>query len=80
MTDLDVVQDFVDIIGYGNVREKKDAGSRKAHWKQAYEWQICKRSEIYRILEAMLPYFGHRRAYKALNCLDDIDNYIYSKQ
>lgn len=75
MTDLDAVQEFVKVMGYGNVREKKDRGSREAHWKQTYEWAVCKRSEVKRMLEMMLPHLCERRAYKALNCLDDIDNY-----
>ena len=77
MTDEDVMESFRDIIGVGNVHLKK--GKFKAHWKPAWEWTISKQTYVYRILEDMLPYFGHRRAYKAQNSLDAIDNYNYLK-
>ena len=70
LTDLDVLQEFVSIIGHGSIFKRK---LYKPHHKQAYEWQITKRSVVYSVLEAMLPYLGQRRAYKALNCLDELD-------
>ena len=77
MTDLDVMEDFQRIVGVGNIHPRK--GKYKANWKPAYEWTMSKQSEVERILLAMLPYFGQRRAYKALNCLDDIDNITSNK-
>ena len=70
MTDKDVVEEFARVVGYGKV---SDAKQQRENWKPRYDWQIVKSSEVTRILIAMLPYFGQRRAYKALNCLDDIE-------
>ena len=76
MCDLDVVQDFVEVIGYGNISGGKQ---QKSHWKPRYDWQISKMTEVKRILELFLPYLGLRRAYKAQNSLDEIDNLLYLK-
>ena len=67
MTDKDVVNKFVALFGLGNVR------TRERHpCKTQYEWQIVgKQCKV--ILEQLLPYLGERRAYKALNALDDIE-------
>jgi hypothetical protein len=77
MTDLDVVQDFAQIVGAGNICYKKRLDKPK--WKPTYRWTIQRREMVYKILSLLLPYFGLRRAYKALNCLDDIDNHFYLK-
>ena len=69
MTDKDVVEDFARVVGFGDVREQQ----RPPHRTQ-YEWQAQRKSIVKDILLRMLPYFGTRRAYKALNCLDEIDN------
>ena len=71
MTDEDVINDFRDVIDYGNITQRYlNDEYRKPQWRV----KIHKQSEVRRILEAMLPYLGLRRAYTALNCLDDIDN------
>jgi len=75
MTDLDVVQRFNQTLGSpANIltetrRPKKDGHARKVY----YTWSCAKKSEVVRILEMFLPYFGERRAYKALNALDWYD-------
>lgn len=71
MTDKDVVQKFCDVVGYGHVTESKT--KTPDHWKQVYTWRAAKTTEVRRILSAMLPYFGNRRAYKALNILDTLE-------
>ena len=76
MCDKDIVEDFARVVGYGNVTGPRQ---QKADWSPRYDWQICKRSEIKRILELFMPYLGLRRGYKALNCLDDIDNHLFLK-
>ena len=71
MTDEDVISDFRNVVGYGKITQRYlNDPVRKPQWRVRIE----KKSEVKRILEAMLPYFGQRRAYKALNCLDAIDN------
>ena len=69
MTDKDMVEKFAEVVGYGNVNYVPT----KKEWKDAYAWEICKASEVRRIIAAMLPYLGLRRAYKALNILDDLE-------
>ena len=71
MSDEDVVEDFHKVVGCGTVK-LEDKNNPK--WKPLYRWRVSKTSDVENILEKMLPYFGQRRAYKALNCLDDIDN------
>ena len=70
MTDLDVVQKFRDIMGYGNIIEEPILPSGKRVWI----WRVAKRKEVYRMIEMILPYLMSRRAYKAQNILDDFDN------
>ena len=72
MTDKDVVEKFASIIGYGNVNPKKNH-KKPSHWKDQWEWSVGKQSEVRRILSLLLPYLGNRRAYKALNILDDLE-------
>ena len=71
-SDKDVIEDFAAIVPYGNIKER--AKKREAHHKTMYGWRCFTRQHIKEILVLMLPYLGQRRAYKALNCLDDIDN------
>ena len=75
MTDKDVVEDFFNIIGYGNMSTRQ-----RGEWKRTWTWSLYAIRDVRKFLEAILPYLGERRAYKALNCLDDIDNYFYLKQ
>ena len=71
MTDRDVVEKFVEIVGVGTIKE------RHLEPRQTqYSWQITGR-KIKPIVEKMLPYLGLRRAYKALNILDDIEMNLY---
>ena len=70
MTDKDTMEEFVKVVGYGNLRYQEPvAGNRKA----LYRWCVQKPAEVRRILSAMLPYLMNRRAYKALNILDDLE-------
>ena len=70
MTDLDVVQKFVDIMGYGNIVQEPTLPSGKDVWC----WRVGKRNQVYRMLELLLPHLMSRRAYAAQNILDDFDN------
>ena len=71
MTDKDIVDRFASIMGVGNVRykDRKD----KPSWKPTYRWTIQRKAEVVRILSMFLPYFGDRRAHKALDILDNIE-------
>ncbi len=70
MTDRDVVQKFADTVEYGNVNH---VPSKTEGWKDCYAWEIMKMSEVRRILDLFLPYFGDRRAHKALDVLDHLE-------
>ena len=70
MTDLDVVEKFHSVFGVGNIRPILD--SHPNH-KDQWRWCIYAKSEVVRIVSLMLPYLGNRRAYKALNILDNIE-------
>ena len=71
MSDLDVVNRFRDVVGAGSVIPQKQ---RFAHHKPMWRWSVTNKKDIRRILELLLPHFGQRRSYVALNCLDDIDS------
>ena len=74
MTDLDVVQDFRKVVGLEDrTIETINRSDKPTHYKQQYAFRIYKKADVVRVLSAMLPYLGQRRAYKALNCLDDIE-------
>ena len=73
MCDKDVVEKFAKVVGYGNVVTLHPPVHKKQGWSEFHRWTCAKRSEIRRILSAMLPYFGDRRAYTALNILDDLE-------
>jgi hypothetical protein len=70
MTDFDVVRRFADIIGVGTVSERT---RQQAHWKPILGWRLYKRADISKVLDVLLPYFGDRRAHKALDILDNLE-------
>ncbi len=67
MTDRDVVERFCKIVGVGKVLPAKPS---KAHYKPLFEWTCQRREDVHNILDTFLPYFGDRRAHKALDILD----------
>ena len=70
MTDLDVIERFVDVVGYGNLRGPCMAKlSTKPYW----QWNICKRPEVSRILKMFLPHFGKRRAERAIEAINHLN-------
>lgn len=70
MTDRDVVERFCRIVECGKVGGQRRFG--REHHKPTYMWLISRRSEIERLLRAMLPWFGERRAAKARSTLAEI--------
>lgn len=76
--DKDVVEDFHNAMGHGSVYQR--IAKQKEHHSTIYMWQVYSRKKVRECLELLLPFLGERRAYTALNCLDDIDNYFYLKQ
>jgi hypothetical protein len=75
MTDLDVMERYVDVVGYGKLRgpykEKKTPGS-KPFWQHS----VCKGSEVLRILKMFLPHLGKRRSEKAIEAINHLNEII----
>ena len=69
--DLDVIQEFRDTVGVGNIIERKK--KRKESHATIYMWQTYAGDKVSFVLGKLLPHLGQRRAYKALNCLDNIE-------
>ena len=71
MTDRDVGDKFKETVMCGSVHH--DHSCRAEHWKPYYVWRTSAKRDVCNLLSKMLPYFGNRRAYKALNILDDLE-------
>ena len=72
MTDKDVMERFVDVVGYGNLQGPYIAELRKPFWK----WQLYKGTEVLRILKLFLPHFGKRRSEKAIEAISHLNEII----
>ena len=70
-TDHDVLLKMQAIFG-GQVAEKTYA-KKPAHYKPEWHWRLGKKEQVEKALLAMLPFFGERRACKALDALDHLD-------
>jgi hypothetical protein len=71
-TDRDVLMKFADLAG---CESKITYCPRRPHQaKDAWKWQIGNRKHVTRLLDLMLPFFGDRRAHKALDVFDFYDN------
>ena len=68
MTDKDVLDSFAEVFPGGTWHQRKS----DKH-KQRWSYQISRRNMVIHALSKMLPYFHNRRAYKALNILDDLE-------
>jgi len=68
MTDKDVIYKFWDIMKCGNVYYRE-----RPNVKPTWRWMVGNKQDVTKCLTAMLPFFGDRRAYKALNILDSIE-------
>ena len=70
-TDRDVLERMCNLFG-GSIYTMSMA-KRPAHHKQQYSWTLQKRDKVMSALEKMLPFFGQRRACKALDAFDHIE-------
>ena len=70
MTDKDVMEDFVKIVGYGKLR----GPYKRGEFKPTYRWKVTKRLELKRILELFLPFLKARRTSKANEALRHHEN------
>lgn len=73
MTDEDVVRRFQAIAGCGTVRR---AQPRAAGWRPLFVWQVSDRGNVSRLLGLWLPYFGGRRAERAVEALERISRQV----
>jgi DNA-binding transcriptional regulator WhiA len=71
-TDKDIIDRLYQMAGCGDIKPIKFPPER-AHYKPAWVWYLHKAKEVRRLLVLMLPYFGERRAYQALNALDTLE-------
>ena len=69
MTDYDVIQRYADFTEGGYIRTKE----RPNNWKTVFIHRIKGRHKVTELLETFLPYFGNRRAHKALDILDHLE-------
>ena len=69
MTDEDVIDAFGEAVGVGKKYQLKPLKSGKDVWR----WSIHRKADVIAVTEKLLPFLGNRRAYKALNILDDLE-------
>ena len=72
MNDYDVVRRFHEAVGVGSLSEFRPH-VYKDHWKTQLRWYLGTKKEIRNLLIKFLPYFGDRRAHKALDILDVLE-------
>lgn len=70
MTDQDVVDRFVSIVGGGYRYTTKDDFPHK----KLYSWQVSSRQEVLRVIEKLLPYLGERRSRKAREAIERLNS------
>ena len=73
MTDSDVMERFVDVVGYGKLNGPYNS---KSGYKPFWRWEIVKSKEVLRILKMFLPHLGKRRAKKALEAINHLHEII----
>ena len=74
MTDKDVMERFVNVVGYGNLNGPIwYTKSTKPVW----DWNVTKKTEVLRILKMFLPHFGIRRAEKAIEAITFLNETTY---
>jgi hypothetical protein len=69
--DLDVIQSFSEVMGVGNVIERK--AKRSEEHSTIYMWQTYAADKVRHCLDVLLPHLGNRRAHKALDVLDHLE-------
>jgi len=74
MTDLDVMERYVDVVGYGKLRGpyKEKRPGTKPFWQHS----VYKGSEVLRILKMFLPHLGKRRSEKAIEAINHLNEII----
>lgn len=68
MTDKDIIERLQQMFPGPSVGYRQ-----RENWKPTWLWRINKTKDIQSFLSKILPYLGNRRAYSALNALDQIE-------
>ncbi len=71
MTDLDVLQSFHSTVDAGHLTGPYHPPSLKPHHKSFWHWETAKKDDVIKVLTALLPYLGYRRAKLVLTCFQD---------
>ena len=64
MTDLDVLQDFYDIVRCGNLRGPYRFKQMKEHYKSIYVWRTYTKADIFNVVAEFYPLVCERRRAK----------------
>ena len=75
MCDYDIVKRFRDVFSVGRIVTQQPKNPKH---NTIYCWDVYGASNTRRILLALLPYLGERRAYHALNRLDLIESKLWA--
>ena len=80
MSDKDVMERFVSVVGYGNLNHYTYSAAKQAKHKSIlkpfWRWEVGKSKEVLRILQMFLPHLGKRRAEKALEAINTLHEII----
>ena len=71
MTDLDVLEDFFNIVNVGHLTGPYHPPSLKSHHKSFWHWETGKKDDVIAVLLALVPYLGHRRGQLVRTCFQD---------
>ena len=72
MTDRDVMEDFAEFFGL-KCNGPYHPASAKPHHLPFWRVSAGSKDKVREMLDAMLPHLGNRKAYSALNILDDLE-------
>jgi hypothetical protein len=77
MTDKDVMERFVNVVGYGELKNRTYSEAvkslHKGTLKPFWSWEVSKKTEVLRILKMFLPHLGKRRAEKAIEAINHLN-------
>ncbi len=71
MTDKDVVDSIVDVLGVGKVKGPRHDGN--PNHKERYDWYLCSRNDVMDVCARILPYLGKRRSSQVANALGNLE-------
>ena len=74
MSDKDVLERYANVLGSDLLRPRKTM--QKNQKKQSWIVNITKRSEVLRILKMFLPHLGKRRAARAIEAINHLNEII----